>query len=148
MDLQTLRKVAAALFCAGAAVLFAGCGGADGTLTVGEPRAHLMPATGQGAVYLEIRNGTGRDDRLLRIETEVAKVAEIHETFEDGGVIRMRAFPEGLEIPAGGTVVFEPGGKHVMLISPEPDADGVPLTLVFEHAGRVSIRAPRVDLGR
>jgi copper(I)-binding protein len=61
----------------------------------------------------------------------------------------MRAVPE-LEVPAGATIRFEPGGLHVMLIGlREPLVAGqlFTLQLEFEHAGRhsvpVEVRDPR-----
>src|SRR5690606_22166868 len=33
-----------------------------------------------GVVYMTIENGTDEDDRLLSVSTDVARVAEIHET--------------------------------------------------------------------
>lgn len=42
----------------------------------------------------------------------------LHETRIDEGVSRMRAVPE-LSIPAGETVLLQPGGLHLMLMQPQ-----------------------------
>ncbi len=113
-----------------------------------EPRAHVTPG-GTGAVYFSIRNPGGEADRLTSIETAAARAAEMHETVEEDGVVRMVPHPEGFEIPAGSTVALEPGGKHVMLIEPrlEEGAATIPLTLHFERAGTLEVEAPLKEMG-
>ena len=95
-----------------------------------------------GAVYLEIRN-PGAADRLLSVATPAAAMAHLHGSIEENGIVRMRPVA-ALEIPAGGTVVLEPGGLHIMLM----DLEGLlvagtrlPLTLYFEQAGALEIEA-------
>ncbi len=62
----------------------------------------------------------------------------------DGMVMKMRQL-DMLAVKAGETVKLAPGGLHIMLIRlKEPLREGmsVPLTLVFEKAGEVSVEAP------
>jgi copper(I)-binding protein len=57
--------------------------------------------------------------------------------------MQMRAAPS-VDIPAGGRVVFEPGGLHVMLLDlakPLQEGQRLPLTLIFRHAGSVHVEA-------
>ena len=42
--------------------------------------------------------------------------AEIHSMVHENGVMKMRALPDGIEIPAGGMVKLAPGGLHLMLM--------------------------------
>ena len=52
----------------------------------------------------------------------------------------MRPVDGGLAIPPGGTVVLEPGGRHLMfmgLLEPLEEGDRRIVTLAFEHAGAV-----------
>jgi copper(I)-binding protein len=59
------------------------------------------------------------------------------------GVMRMRAVPAGLELPAGKTVELKPGGYHLMLLDlkqPLPKESTIPLTLVFQDAKGVQTR--------
>ena len=72
-----------------------------------------MTATGG---YLTIHNQTGEADRLVGVTADFAAKAEIHTMVHDKGVMRMRALPNGIEIPAGGTVALAPGGLHLMLM--------------------------------
>ena len=122
-------------------------------LEVREPRAMLTPS--MGAVYFTVVNPGPRSDRLLRVETLAAGRAETHETVEENGVMRMKARPEGFEVPAGGTLELQPGGKHVMLVGPRAPSDGgstgsgggIGLTLHFEHAGAIEVQAAVTPMG-
>ncbi len=102
-------------------------------LVVAGARAHLLPG-GHGAIYLQVSNG-GPGDRLLAVETPLAAVAELHESLDDGGVMRMVARADGFAVPASGQLKLEPGGKHIMLMQIQPVVgETVPLTLRFEVA--------------
>ncbi len=97
------------------------------------------------AAYLVLHNGSKQADRLVSVSTPAAARAELHNMRMDGGVMRMRALEHGLDLPAGGDAALAPGGNHVMLFGPaaplEPGGK-VELTLVFEHAGRVTVTLP------
>jgi hypothetical protein len=61
----------------------------------------------------------------------------------DGDMMRMRALPEGLDLPAGKPVALTPGGYHVMLMDLKaalPKDSTVPMTLVFKDAKGVESR--------
>lgn len=101
------------------------------------------PMQDVGAVYFTVSNEGGAADALIAASSGVAGRAEIHETVMEGGQAQMR--PVGsVEIPAGGEMVFEPGGYHVMLFElSEPLVEGgtIALTLTFEEAGEIEVRA-------
>jgi periplasmic copper chaperone A len=145
---RAMRRRASWILPAALLLAAAGCGTraaeppAAAGLEVREPRASLQQDT--GAVYLTVVNPGPEGDRLLRVETAAARLAETHESVVgDGGVVRMVARPEGFEVPAGGTLALEPGGKHVMLIEPRAaaGATGIALTLHFERAGAIEVQA-------
>lgn len=84
-------------------------------------------------MFGQITSATG--GRLVSVTTPVAGVVEIHEMSMDGNVMRMRALPDGLPLPAGKPVELKPGGFHVMLMDlkqPLKAGDTVLLTLVIE----------------
>jgi len=115
---------------------------ASADLEIREPRVTLT--LDAGSVYFSVVNPAARGDRLLRVETAAAERAEAHESVEENGVVRMVARPEGFEVPAGGTLELQPGGKHIMLIGPQIAADAagpVALTLHFERAGAIEVQA-------
>lgn len=100
------------------------------------------PAAKVGAGYLVITNGGAAADRLVSASSPAAGRVEVHEMRMDGGVMRMRELAQGLPVPPGATVELKPGGYHLMLMElPAPLSAGatVPMTLVFERAGRVEI---------
>lgn len=77
------------------------------------------------------------DTTLVRVESPVAAVAEVHEMKMEGDVMKMRALENGLPLPAGKAVALQPGGYHVMLMDlklPLQKDTTVPLTLVFKDA--------------
>jgi hypothetical protein len=95
------------------------------------------------AVYLTIANNGAEADTLVGASCEAAMLTEIHQTRMDGGMMRMA--PAGpIEIPAGGSVEFKPGGFHVMLVDLRqdlPEGSELPVTLRFERAGDVVVTA-------
>ncbi|WP_200230095.1 copper chaperone PCu(A)C [Rubrivivax gelatinosus] len=127
------RSVAATL----AAALLA-CGAASAQTTVKEAwirgTVAQQKATGLFAQITSVQGG-----RLVGASSPVAGVVEIHEMAMDGNVMKMRALPDGLALPAGKPVELKPGGYHVMLLdlkqALEPGST-VPVTLVFEGADK------------
>ena len=94
------------------------------------------------AVYLTIVNSGDQPDRLVGAMTDVAEVAEIHQTRVEGGVAHMEPVKDGLTIPAEGQVVLEPGGYHIMLIGlkkPLQPGDRFTLMLHFEHSDPINV---------
>lgn len=94
-----------------------------------------------GAVFMEVQTRTGQPDRLIAASTPDAETVEIHDHIRDGDVMRMRRI-DGVDIPAEGSAVLQPGGKHLMLIGlkfPLFEETVFPMTLEFEKAGPVEI---------
>lgn len=60
------------------------------------------------------------DTPVIIVAASSPRFAEVslHETRIDEGISRMRAVPE-LHVPAGATVVLQPGGLHLMLMQPQ-----------------------------
>lgn len=80
-----------------------------------EIRATVPGMTATGG-YLTIQNHTGATERLVAVTAAFAARAELHTMIHENGVMKMRKLPDGIEIPAGGTVELEPGGLHLMLM--------------------------------
>jgi copper(I)-binding protein len=108
------------------------------------------PATvGQNsAAYLQIVNPTSSEDRLLSASGDVAAMIELHETINDGGVMKMTPRPDGFAIPTRSQVELKMGGKHVMLMNLRQDlkpGDEFVLTLTFEKIGQVQVPVTVMD---
>ena len=114
-----------------------------GSLEIKHPWARATP---KGAMvaggYLKIVNTGDAADRLVGGSTPAAGKFEIHEMSMDGGVMKMRPLPKGLEIKPGQTVELKPGSYHLMFVGlKEPFEQGkrVKGTLQFEKAGTVEV---------
>ena len=111
-----------------------------GSLAITEPWSReLPPVAPNGAAYFGVENRGTSADRIVSVHTPIAKRAELHTHEMDGNVMSMRHV-HAVEVPAGGTVSFEPEGLHVMLFGlrePLRHGDRYPLTVVFENAGEI-----------
>jgi copper(I)-binding protein len=96
------------------------------------------------AVFLKITNNTSADDTLYGANSQIAKVVEIHETYEKGNDMKGMRQVENLIIPAGSTVELKPGGFHIMLIGLNSNLTSeqvASLTLSFKSYGAIKIDA-------
>ncbi|MBX9842711.1 MAG: copper chaperone PCu(A)C [Xanthobacteraceae bacterium] len=114
-----------------------------GSLEIQHPWSRATPkgATVAGG-YLKIVNNGTTPDRLVGGSTEAAPKFEIHEMSMEGGVMKMRMLPKGLEIKPGQTVELKPGGYHLMFVgitAPLEQGKRVKGTLEFEKAGKVEV---------
>jgi periplasmic copper chaperone A len=114
-----------------------------GSLEIKHPWSRATPkgATVAGG-YLSIVNSGSAPDRLIGGSVEGAGKFEVHEMSMDGGVMKMRPLPKGLEIRPGQTVELKPGSYHLMFIGlKQPLEQGKSLkgTLVFEKAGKIAV---------
>jgi len=113
-----------------------------GGLTIVDPWARATIGKARaGAVYMTIVNNGDSDDRVMAIETPVARKAVIHSIEMSSGVMKMR--PTGpVAVNQGGTTALQPGGLHVMLMGlqePLREGERFPLTLTFEKAGSITL---------
>ncbi|MFD2231272.1 copper chaperone PCu(A)C [Alkalimarinus sediminis] len=102
----------------------------------------VPPVATTTAAYMMLHNYSQQDDRLIAVESPASEIVEMHATEMSDGVMKMIKLDDVL-VPAKGYVMFEPAGNHLMLINlKEPLKVGsmVPLTLVFEHHGRVNMQ--------
>ncbi len=119
-----------------------------GTLTIsGAFTRATLPNARVGGGFLTIVNSGTEADRLVAASTPVAGEVQLHEMKMDGDMMKMAELPDGIEIPAGATVILAPGGLHLMFMQlKQPLVEGtrVPVTLTFEKAGTVELE---LDVG-
>jgi hypothetical protein len=143
MSLRILA-VAAALFAFTASAV-----AQTSPVSVTNPWARATPAgAATAAIYLTLQ--TPSADKLVSVATPAAKQAELHTMSMDGGVMKMRALPGGVDLPAGKAVTLKPGGMHIMLSAltgPLKEGETVPLTLTFEKSGTRQISVPVEKVG-
>lgn len=89
------------------------------------------------AGYLAIENSGPKADRLVAITSPDFARVEMHDTVSEGGMKKMVKL-DGVDIAAGSTLEFTPGGKHLMLFDPTKplkNGDSVKMTLTFAQLG-------------
>ena len=152
-----MSRVGAAL---AAAVLLVACSSDPPKvteLTVRGAWARTTPQTAtHGVIYLTIVSPT--DDTLIGVAVPpaVAAAAELHETMGGAGASPMPNMPDmttpgsemtmtpldSVDLPAGKAVVFEPGGKHIMLTGltgPLVAGAHIPLTLTLAGGATLTV---------
>ena len=102
----------------------------------------VLPAVkgNPGAVYFTLTNGSSTPARIAAIDVAGAGMAMLHETQQMDGHSTMQALTDPA-VPAGGSIVLAPGGKHAMV-------DGIPadwkpgatveLTVTFADGDKLS----------
>ncbi len=93
------------------------------------------------AMYATIAGGKAAD-RLIAVEGPKPARLELHTTKSENGVMRMVSLSD-VAVAAGQKIEMKPGGMHVMVFglpATKPDSR-VPLTFVFEKAGRIAVSA-------
>lgn len=115
-----------------------------GGVRVSHPWARATPGGASvGAAYLEITAQAGVADTLVSASSPAAERVEIHTHTMEDGVMKMRKLDK-LPIAAGSSTVLRPSGDHIMLLglkAPLKEGDLLPLTLVFEKSGAVTVDA-------
>lgn len=113
-----------------------------GALKIAHPWARFtVPGQAAGGAFMTLQNTGSKPDRLLGGVTPVAARVELHSMTMNGGVMKMREM-SAVDLPAGQTVVLEPGRMHLMLAgikAPLQAGTKVPVTLKFEKAGDVQV---------
>lgn len=104
-----------------------------------------LPNAPVGGGFMTLTNTGAEDDRLVAVRAGVAQRVELHEMALVGDVMQMRHLPEGIALPAGGTVTLAPGGLHVMFMGINQafvEGQCVEAVLTFERAGDAEVCIP------
>lgn len=100
-----------------AASLAVACSGGQTQTLVIENAQYRPPLVdgGTGVAYFSITSPAA--DRITGVSSPEAQAVEIHESTSAGGMAGME-MRDTVELPAGKTVTFGPGGLHLMVIGP------------------------------
>ena len=96
------------------------------------PNAPVVPT---GAVYLLIYNDGTSARQLLKVSSQIATRVELHESFNQDNVMKMRHRADGISIAPSTVARLEPGGLHIMLMGlsqPLSAGQTFQLTLQFD----------------
>ena len=114
-----------------------------GDISIEAPWSRATPGGAKVAAgYLTIKNAGAAPDRLVSATADIAERAEIHEMSMADGMMKMRKLPDGLAVPAGGSVALAPKAYHLMFLGlkkPLKEAETFSGTLTFEKAGTVAV---------
>lgn len=102
-----------------------------------------MPGMQMSAGYLTLTNNTAEEITITEVTSAEFASIQMHETVIEDDVAKMRQL-EAVVVPAGASVEFKPGGKHLMLMRPTASTESVSLQFIADNAVVLSISAPLV----
>ena len=141
---KTLFQIAAAIALTLGAILALASGASASSVMVMKAyaRASAIPGAATGAAYVSLMLH-GEADRLIGVTTPAARMAGLHRTSVVNGVMKMEDI-DSIDIPAHGTLEMKTGGYHIMLMGltqPLKEGEEIEITLTFEKAGEVKVKA-------
>jgi periplasmic copper chaperone A len=131
----------------GAALALAAC--APKQTYVDHAYIRLPARPGGDAVGYFTVHGGPKDATLVSVSCYDAIQTTMHQSMEAGGMSTMQPLGE-VPVPAGKSVAFAPGGRHLMLFHLNPairPGRAVPLLFTFADATRLSLNAPVIGAG-
>lgn len=93
------------------------------------------PGTNNSAIFMDIKNASNADIKLVGAHSSVCKSTEIHTHKMENGMMAMVKIDDAV-IPKKGETKLAPGGLHIMLMDlnkPVKDGDKVDLELKFSN---------------
>lgn len=104
------------------------------------PDAYAYPSVAKmamGAAFLTLKNTSGKECIFQGAKSDVTETIELHDTVQNGDVMQMKHLAS-VTLPAGETVEFVPGARHLMLMGlkkPLKEADRFMVLLDFGACG-------------
>ena len=95
------------------------------------------------ALYFTIENSGEEADTLYKVDSEISKMVQIHETYQSGDMMGMREV-EMIVIEPNSSFELKPGSHHIMVMKLIKDisiSDEVDFMLHFKRAGELKITA-------
>jgi copper(I)-binding protein len=123
-------------------VLVACSDGDKSSVTVDDAWGRTSPAVAANAAFYMVIEGGSDADTLVSADTAACGLTELHVSVMNDGVMSMQHLPDGIDVPAGETVMLEPGSFHVMCIDRQQEfvaGASIPLTLEFAGAGTIDV---------
>jgi copper(I)-binding protein len=123
-------------------VLVACSDGDKSSVTVDDAWRRTSPAVAANAAFYMVIEGGSDADTLVSADAAACGLTELHVSVMTDGVMSMQHLPDGIDVPAGETVMLEPGSFHVMCIDRQQEfvaGASIPLTLEFAGAGTIDV---------
>ena len=104
----------------------------------------MPPGTEVAAAYGRVTNQSDKTVVITAISSSMGKAAQIHDVIADGDQRRMVQL-DAVNLAAGESTEFKPGGQHIMLLgvtAPPPEGSQVELCLLTANSGERCTSAP------
>ncbi len=104
-------------------------------ISVTNPFARQAKKGQNSAAFVKVTNLTETPRKIIRAISPVASIIELHTSFEENGIHKMRPV-EAIDVPENGFVELKSGGFHVMLIGLKEDlvvGQHIPVTLELDN---------------
>jgi copper(I)-binding protein len=97
-----------------------------------------IPNMTVSSAYFDIVNHHEEAIRLDSVSSNISTHVKIHEHTMQAGLMTMQAVANGISIPAGETLSFQPGGYHLMIMNLKSTIkEGDLIELTFHFSGHV-----------
>jgi hypothetical protein len=110
----------------------------------------LPAVAGQPAAAYFVIHGGRHDEKLVRLESALAAKTEMHQNMTGMQGMTSMAPLDHVDVPAGGTIQFKPGGNHAMLSGLDPavkPGTAVPIRFGFADGSTAEAEAKSVAAG-
>lgn len=111
-----------------------------GSVAVRDSWFRALPGKLPAAGYFTLSNSGAAPITLTGAQSPGCGMLMLHMTHNMGGMMHMMEVPR-IEVPAGGTVQFAPGGYHLMCTSPTPamkPGANLPVSLGFADGQKIT----------
>ena len=134
-----------------ACLVLASCGSQSGPqVTIDEARITLPAVKGRPGAGYFTAEAAALPEAIVAVTAPPPTRIEMHESMTSGAMASMQAIPSAA-FASGAPLVFEPGGKHLMLFDIDPavkPGDTLPLTFRFANAPPVTVQAEVLGPGQ
>ena len=112
-----------------------------GNININHPYVRFAVSTGPAAGYMTIINTGEENDKLIKIETQIAASSEFHMTNIYNSQVTMERV-NFIELPAQKARSLKPGGYHIMFMDLNTElkvGKNIDAKLFFEKSGEIEI---------
>lgn len=101
-----------------------------------------------GAAYFTLKNNGGKTRYLTGATAKLSEKVELHQHLHADGIMKMRPVSEPLPIKPGDTLIFAPGGYHVMMFGmseKKKPGETFTVTLEFQDGEKLPVNIEVAD---
>lgn len=111
-------------------------------VTVSDAWMRALPSNLPAGGYFTLHNAGKKAVTLVGASSADCGMLMLHKSENMGGLMHMQDVPK-VEVPAGGTVSFAPGGYHLMCMNPSAKVKpGKTIDVTFSFVDGSAVKAP------